>query len=777
MPETTIERPKLKERDFLNSLILFILKLEVFLMPLFFLPFSFEAFEFGKQNLLWFLTGLAASLWLIKTFVVDKKIVYQRTPIDLPILIFLIFWAISAVFSVDRFSSFFGYYGRFTDAWFTGAALALFYFLASQTITKEQIIKFFNIFIWSGVLVLTTSFLALSGLLLKLPGAPAWLNIVRSYSFSPFGGSSESLALFSAAVLILTFALYSYSLKGERKTFKVNFKYHFLSVLAILNLVLINFSLSFIAIIFGSGAIFCFALYAAYSNREEKNNLIEIAIAPALVLFIAAILFLFIGSGQGGFDAHKFIFQNGVPKEITIPAAEGNAVVFKSVKNNPLFGSGPGTFAYDFSAYRSADFNGSQFWQLRFDKAPMQVMELLATVGILGTLSYLAMIGIFLFVSFVFLKNMFRTPSEESYLAFACSFTGFALFITQALYLVNTALLFIFWLMLALGFISWRLTYAKIFSVKEIDLAARKETAAIIYTFVFTAILLWLWLSYAQIKFCLADFNYNNFRLTGERTKLITAIKQNPARLNYHLALAKDYLNEVKSDISLLSSPGKAADLDNERKTKLQTNIQQALKEGEAATTVAPNSVMAWELLGSIYRDIRQIAVGSLEPAIRYFKKASELEPANPVLLTELGKLYLENNQTNEAVNIFERAVKLKNDYWEASVGLAKTYDSLGQTDKALVILEDLISKQPNPEVIYESGRLYYNQGTLDKAIERFNQVIAARPDYANAIYSLGLAYQKQGDKARAREQFNKILELNPGNEAIKKIIEEMGNQ
>jgi tetratricopeptide (TPR) repeat protein len=769
-----IEKPNLPERNLLNKLILFILKLEVFLIPLFFLPFSFEAFEFGKQILLWLLTGLAAALWLIKTFAVDKKIIYQRTPIDLPILIFLIFWAVSAVFSIDRFSSFFGYYGRFTDAWFTSAALALFYFLASQAIVKEQIVKFFNLFVWSGVLVLAAGLAALSGLTLKLPGAPAFLNIVRSYSFNPFGGASESLALFAAVVLVLTVALYSYGIKGEKKSLRFNLKYHLLAILAILNLVLINFSLSFAAVIFGSAAIFCFALYAAYLDREEKASLVEIAITPALVLFIAAILFLFVGSGPGGLDIHKFIFQTGVPKEITLPAREANAVVLKSVKNNPLFGSGPGTFAYNFSAFRPAGFNGSQFWQLRFDKAPMQVMELLATVGILGILSYLAMVGIFLFVSFVFLKNMFRAPSAESYFAFGCSFAGFVLFVIQALYLVNTALLFVFWLMLALGFISWRFTYGKIFSVKEVDLRAHKEIASVIYTFVFTVILLWLWLSYTQIKFCLADFNYNNFRLTGERAYLAAAVKQNPARLNYHLALAKDYLSEVKNDIILFGSPDQAAGLDSARKTKLQTNIQLAIKEGEAATTAAPNSVMAWELLGSIYRDIRQIAVGSLEPAIRYFKKASDLEPANPVLLTELGKLYLENNKTNEAVNAFERAVKLKNDYWEASVGLAKTYDSLGQADKALIILEDIISREPQAEVIYESGRLYYNQGKLEKAIERFNQAVAARPDYANAIYSLGLAYQKQGDKARAREQFDKILELSPGNEAVKKTIEEL---
>ncbi len=80
----TIERPTLKERNFFKSTILLILKLEVFFIPLFFLPATFEVFEFSKQNLFWFLTLLATALWLFKMVVIDKKIIYKRTPLDLP---------------------------------------------------------------------------------------------------------------------------------------------------------------------------------------------------------------------------------------------------------------------------------------------------------------------------------------------------------------------------------------------------------------------------------------------------------------------------------------------------------------------------------------------------------------------------------------------------------------------------------------------------------------------------------------------------------------------
>lgn len=773
MPELTIERPIFKERDWLNSIIIFLLKLAVFFTPLFFWPFSFEAFEFGKQNLLWFLTGLAAVIWLIKSVVMDKKIVYQRTPLDLPIVILLLVWGLSAVLSIDRFSSLFGYYGRSSDAFLTTVSLAIFYWLATQTISRRQIAKFFNIFIASVSLVLFIGLLSLSKALMRLPATLGAGSMLRSNGFNPAGGSPETFAILAAAVLVLVTALYSYNIKGELRRWLMSVKYYWLLALSLAVLILVNFVWAWLAVIIGLGAIFSFALYVAYLNKESAAT-IEIAIAPALVLFIASILSLFIMSGAGGLNVYKLIWQSNVPQEIILPAASANAVIWQTVKAHPLLGSGPATFAYDFSLYRPADFNNWQFWQLRFDKAPIHIAELLATVGALGLLSYLALIGVWLFVSFVFLKNMFRSESEESYLAFGFSFAAFTLFISQSFYLFNTTLSFIFWFLLALAFINWRFTFDKIFSRQEIDLTRYKEVAPIIASLVIAAVGLWLWFGYAQIKFVRADTAYNNFRLTGSREQLLRAVQLNPDRLNYHIALAKDYVNEVKEDIALLSAPGSSSTITAERKNKLQNNIQQAVRAAEAATAVAPRSVMAWETLGSIYRDVRLIAIGSVEPAIRHLRKASELEPTNPVILTELGKLYLANSQTKEAADAFEQAAKFKSDYGEAQVGLAQTYDSLGQTDKALVILEDLISRASTPEIVYESGRLYYNQGKIDKAIERFKQAIVLRPDYANAIYSLGAAYKKQGDNARALEQFKKVLELNPGNEGVRKMIGEL---
>src|SRR4030042_5835573 len=104
----------------------------VFLMPLFFLPFSFEAFEFNKQYLLFFLVSAGLFSWLAKMVLVDKEIKFKRSPLDLFVLAFLFIAVLSAIFSVDKSSSLSGFYGRFSDGLISLLSFGIFYFLITN---------------------------------------------------------------------------------------------------------------------------------------------------------------------------------------------------------------------------------------------------------------------------------------------------------------------------------------------------------------------------------------------------------------------------------------------------------------------------------------------------------------------------------------------------------------------------------------------------------------------------------------------------------------------
>ena len=61
----------------------------VFLVPLIFLPNTSELFEFNKMIVTYLLTTIIAAAWAADC-VLQKKFVLRRTPLDIPIIIFLI---------------------------------------------------------------------------------------------------------------------------------------------------------------------------------------------------------------------------------------------------------------------------------------------------------------------------------------------------------------------------------------------------------------------------------------------------------------------------------------------------------------------------------------------------------------------------------------------------------------------------------------------------------------------------------------------------------------
>jgi putative inorganic carbon (hco3(-)) transporter len=82
------------------------------LVPLIFSGSPSELFEFPKMWLTFGVTILIAASWLTKMILLGQ-VKIQRTPLDIPILLFLIANIISTIFSLDPHVSLWGYYSRF----------------------------------------------------------------------------------------------------------------------------------------------------------------------------------------------------------------------------------------------------------------------------------------------------------------------------------------------------------------------------------------------------------------------------------------------------------------------------------------------------------------------------------------------------------------------------------------------------------------------------------------------------------------------------------------
>ena len=119
-----------------DKAILWLIYLLVFSLPLFILPFPMEIYEFNKTILLFIFSSLAFLLWIIKMILIDKRLTFVRTPLDVPIAVFVSLVIISTAFSLDKISSVLGFYGRFSDSLTVYLSLAMLYFVAVNVITR-----------------------------------------------------------------------------------------------------------------------------------------------------------------------------------------------------------------------------------------------------------------------------------------------------------------------------------------------------------------------------------------------------------------------------------------------------------------------------------------------------------------------------------------------------------------------------------------------------------------------------------------------------------------
>jgi len=111
--------------------------------------------DFNKQYLLWLIVPLAVFLWIIKS-IWQKEFRIKRTPLDIPIIIFLAVVGLATIFSLDKFSSFFGYYGSISQPYLGLGSLVLLYFFIVNFVSKEKIFSFVKLIMVSyGLIVLT----------------------------------------------------------------------------------------------------------------------------------------------------------------------------------------------------------------------------------------------------------------------------------------------------------------------------------------------------------------------------------------------------------------------------------------------------------------------------------------------------------------------------------------------------------------------------------------------------------------------------------------------
>ena len=747
--DKTFDRPNKTIWEKIGRICLYLL---VFLTPLFFLPITVAPLEINKQVFAGILILIAFISYLIHSLE-TQKIVYPKSLTNLAVVILLLVLGVSLLFSQAKSLSLFGNLSQ-SDSFACFLIYGLAFFLTAVFFREEKERKWLKLGFFLSLFLVT-----IFGLLSILGKFIFPWSFSQQIGFNTVG-SLLSFAIFIAfGLTIILFLLVGLTSPGlvclGRKRIKL-IGLIGLGLVIAFTLILLNYSFVWLALAFTA------LIFSGYKFITSKIN-----------SFLIVLFSIFLFFGIFGYLLSPLV---SLPIEVR-PNLSSNWTVVKSLPiKNWFFGSGPTTFDQNWALYRPKELNQTNLWPLRFNQGFSFLATLPSTVGILG---FLAVI----FLIYAFSKEVIRRKELG------------AIELGIIFLLLNWLLAPNFFIQGLFIFIGLGLLAALSGSIQEISLRNLSRQKIFIYFIVFIILINLSLVSLFVLgkKYLAAIYYEQGLRVYNQRGDLTNAlIKVDRAR---QLDSSDEYLRAL-SDLLLsradqLISEGEPGLAPETLRLEVQNIISLAIDTAQRATLINKNNFLNWDNLANVWERIIPVASGADSAAEENYKKAIALDPKNPQEFVNLARslisaadIYgadnpdLRQDRLNKAKTYLEESLKLKSDYAPAHFLLAAISMREGNTQEAIGRLE--LTKQMAPfdkGLVFQLGLIYYQNNQLDKAKGEFERAIGIDPNYSNARYFLGLIYDNFGNKEAALEQFEKIAELNPDNQEVKKIIENLRAQ
>ncbi len=197
------------------------------------------------------------------------------------------------------------------------------------------------------------------------------------------------------------------------------------------------------------------------------------------------------------------------------------------------------------------------------------------------------------------------------------------------------------------------------------------------------------------------------------------------------------------------------------------------------------------EALGRIYRDrgISFMMPGKYESAIEDFKESLKYKPESPEIYKLMAEAYLNLNNTEESIKMYNKVLEKKPDSEEIKEQLVKLNYMLGtsrlkENKPALALqnFETALKYDPENSEIKKSLIETYGKNALQfvkskkyaEAINFYNKILELAPEDGETYFQRGLAYYNSGNKKLARIDFDKYTALMPGGNLSAKIPKDM---
>ena len=749
----------------------------VFLLPILFVPML--AVPLGTTKIA-FVYGIVIVAFFLTLIARLKKgsITIPLSPIVGAVWGLVIAYLIAALFSPNLAVSLVGSGAEMDTFAFITVMALLTSLIPLLILSKENIIR-------------TYVFLLAAFLLLALFQASRLLFGANFFSFDIFSNNAGNLLgkwndvgiLFGLASIFSLITLEGLHLRRQARAIV----YVVLAV-SLFFLALVNFFVVWLLVgLFALG----FFVYGIMKNRmrHRQETMIPgmsedavrsskggIPVVALLLLVITTIFILFNGTA-GTYLSNRFniSYIEARPSwQSTIAIAEN------TYRENLVFGSGPNTFVKEWSAFKTRDLNETIFWNFDFTSGIGFVPTAFITTGIVGGALWLLFLGLFLWSGFkaLVLKNSGRDSDGESILINYLTLSSFigALYLWIMTIVYNPGVVLITLAFFLTGIFLASLRHRGLWCEKVISYDANPRLGFI------SVLLLTVLLIVSAVSFFIIGERYTS-AVVFQRGLTAGNVEGDLTRAESEIRSAirlyqsdRYYRTLVDINLAQINAVAGSGDALEEQQAFFQSHITSAVENAQQATIIDSGNYKNWMTLGRVYSSLVPLRIeGAYENAERVYGRARELNPHHPLIPYTLAQIEIIRGNRTAAKTLVNEALEKKSNYSAAIFLLSQIQIEEGDLDNAIRSVEAgaLLNPQ-NPVVFFQLGLLYYNRGDNASAIAVFEHAISLDESYSNARYFLALAYARMERVEEAIAQFERIAELNPNNEEITTILENL---
>ena len=119
------------------------------------------------------------------------------------------------------------------------------------------------------------------------------------------------------------------------------------------------------------------------------------------------------------------------------------------------------------------------------------------------------------------------------------------------------------------------------------------------------------------------------------------------------------------------------------------------------------------------------------DEALKYFTKASELQPKNFIVHFRIGYLFMQKQNWNKALLYFDKSKNLNNKFPKTLFNMAIILNLLNKKKESILFFKNYLELQPNDlEAYYSLGICYREIGDIQMAEKTFLKAFKLNPEY-----------------------------------------------